>query len=144
MSLIAVPKLALVSRNDFGKGTLSGSPDSSANKMPIGEPITARNRAYDHRQHQHHAACAKQRHHEPAARRIVRKYRFQQQPSSLQHRAHSAKRGLSNPATGERLGACVGQSDAAAEHRAARLLLQMAAHRSRVRCWRFSACILSR
>jgi hypothetical protein len=45
----------------------------------------------------------------------------------LQHRADSAQRGLSDTTGKDRN--CVGQSDSAAKHRAARLLLQMAAHR---------------
>jgi len=49
------------------------------------------------------------------------------QSRSLQHRADSAQRGLPD-ATGKSRNS-IGQSDAAAKHRAARLLLQMAAHR---------------
>ena len=41
---------------------------------------------------------------------------------------NSAQRGLLDAATGKDRN-CVGQSDAAAKHRAARLLLQVAAHR---------------
>ena len=46
----------------------------------------------------------------------------------MQHRANPAQRGLLDAAAGKDRN-CVGQSDAAAKHRAARLLLQMAAHR---------------
>ena len=49
------------------------------------------------------------------------------QPRSLQQRANSAQRGLSDAVTGKD-GDGIGQSDAAAKHRAARLLFQMAAH----------------
>ena len=45
----------------------------------------------------------------------------------MQQRANSAQRGLSDAAGKDR--DSIGQSDAAAKHRAARLLFQMAAHR---------------
>ena len=87
-----------------------------------------RSRAYDHRQQQHHAACAKQRHQRTGcAAYRARQHRFQAQPSSLQQRADSAQGGL--PDTTGKSRDCIGQSDAAAKHRAARLLFQMAAHR---------------
>ena len=38
---MAAPKSALVSATISAIGMLLGSPDSSANKMPMGEPITA-------------------------------------------------------------------------------------------------------
>ena len=122
-------KVCIGFRNDFGNADAIRIAGFIGKQNAHRGADYRRSRAYDHRQHQHHAARAKQcKQRTGCAAYRACQHRFQPQPGSLQHRADSAQRGLSDAATGkDRDG--IGQSDAAAKHRAARLLLQMAAHR---------------